>query len=347
MESSSHVDHFGISRFTLASFDPKGPTSSSISGLMWLMVILGLAIYVVFVSVLFRGLRSPKSSSIDNNEDNNNNFGTNGKVQDAEPDTFERRWLVIAGLFIPTVILAIIFVFTLRTMNAVAEKAPDGSLVVEVTGHRWWWEVSYPSDGFTTGFSTTNEVHIPSGQPVTIRLSSADVIHSFWIPELGGKVDAFPDYPNELVIEANEPGNYQGSCAEFCGLHHARMPVKVIAHTQKQFDEWLAGQRQAAQPVQTSSQMTGREIFRESGCADCHAVVESAGLEPRTKGGGPDLTHQASRPMLLSLRRERTREMLATWITDPESVKSKSGMPPTKLDAQQLRALIDYLEHLR
>ncbi len=265
---------------------------------------------------------------------------------------------MFGGVVLPTVVLLIAFGFTAKAMVTIADRGAPGSMVVEVTGHQWWWEVRYPS----AGVSTANEVHIPSGQRVELKLRSTDVIHSFWVPELSGKLDAFPDYTNTLIIEADRPGRFEGSCAEFCGLHHARMPVVVVAHEPTDFAAWLAGQYLPAAAPLTASQVEGQGVFTAAGCSRCHTVRHSTAVQSLVSSGpadsagssgsvsrtkAPDLTHQASRPTLVSLRRARTRAQLAEWIRNPAEIKSESGMPATRLSESDLDALLDYLESLK
>lgn len=201
--------------------EPGGPVAETIADLWWLLLGLGTAVFVVFAVLLFRGLfRSP------------------GK---AEPDARKRvgRWLVGGGVLMPAVVLVVVFGATVWAMRVTPTTASRDALVVEVVGHQWWFEVHYPDEGVTT----TNELHIPVGRRVVLRLTSADVIHSFWVPELGGKMDMLPDDTNALVLQADEPGEYYSRCAEFCGLHHAEMKMLVIAEPADRFAAWVAAQR--------------------------------------------------------------------------------------------------------
>ena len=326
----------------IATFAPQGPSASRIANLLWVMMALAAVVYFVFLAVLLVGLRSRRKP------------GRDEPVRD-EPETKalsdrkEGRWLAVGGVFIPTLVLSIVFVFTVRSMNQTPQEAPKGSLVVNLVGHRWWWEVNYPS----AGVSTANEIHIPVGKPVAIRMTSADVIHSFWVPELSGKMDAFPDYANELVLEANNEGSFQGSCAEFCGLHHARMPIVVVVHSEGGFAAWLNKESLSSRAPSSGSEAAGKEVFRNAGCANCHTVREGVAraVSPSTSSEkrslGPDLSHQADRGKLISMRRERTRQVLAQWITNPTSIKPESGMPATALKPRDLKSLLDYLESLK
>ncbi|WP_158554016.1 cytochrome c oxidase subunit II [Micromonospora deserti] len=201
--------------------EPRGPVAETIADLWWLLLGLGTAVFVVFAVLLARGLsRTPG---------------------EAEPDVRKRvgRWLVGGGVLMPAIVLVIVFAATVWAMRVMPTTASRDALVVEIVGHQWWFEVHYPDEAVTT----TNELHLPVGRRVVLRLTSADVIHSFWVPELGGKMDMLPDDTNALVLQADEPGEYYSRCAEFCGLHHADMKMLVIAEPPDRFAAWVAAQR--------------------------------------------------------------------------------------------------------
>jgi cytochrome c oxidase subunit II len=149
------------------------------------------------------------------------------------------RWFVVGGVVAPLVILLVVFGATVRAVQSVPTTAPPEALVIEVVGHQFWWEVRYPDAGVTV----TNELHLPVGRPVNLQLSSADVIHSFWVPALAGKLDLLPDHPNTLVLEADQPGVHRSRCAEFCGLEHTKMVLTVVAEPEEQFAAWVAERR--------------------------------------------------------------------------------------------------------
>ena len=352
---------------TLAAFTPRGPTASTIAQLLWILLALGGFVYGMFLLALFLGLRRPRGSELRSSRGSHDDQPGLAPPTAATPQPFTQRWMMLGGVVLPTAVLIVAFGFTAKAMVTIADRADPDAMVVEVTGHQWWWEVTYPE----AGVSTANEVHIPSGESVELKLRSTDVIHSFWVPELSGKLDAFPDYTNTLVIEADEPGRFEGSCAEFCGLHHARMPVVVVAHEPSDFAAWLAGQQQPAVAALTASEVEGQRVFTAAGCARCHTVRRSVAVadprrsagsteatgSPASSGSGdsdsavrtkaPDLTHQASRSMMVSLRRSRTRAELAAWIRDPGEIKTQSGMPATKLTQADMNALLDYLGILK
>jgi cytochrome c oxidase subunit 2 len=205
--------------------DPQGPVSQAMADLWWLMLGLGGVVFVAVVVVLALGLfRRRPAAEQETGRERPNRFG---------------RWFVVAGVVAPMVILLVVFGATLRAMRLVPSTAPPDALVIEVVGHQFWWEVRYPDAGVTV----TNELRLPVGRPVSLQLTSADVIHSFWVPALAGKIDMLPDYTNTLVLKADEPGVHRSRCAEFCGLEHTKMVLTVVAEPEDQFAAWLADRR--------------------------------------------------------------------------------------------------------
>ncbi|HEX7022268.1 MAG TPA: cytochrome c oxidase subunit II [Trueperaceae bacterium] len=253
----------------------------------------------------------------------------------------DRGWMtliVLGGIVAPVVVLGGIMGFNLVTEGAIAASARQPEMDVLVIGHQWWWEVNYPK----AGFRTANEIHIPAGIPVKIKLTSADVIHSFWVPELHGKIDLIPGRTNTLVLEADKPGIYRGQCAEYCGLQHAKMAFLVFADPPEQYAAWLKGQQAAAAPPATPRQERGQQVFLSSACVYCHTV---RGTNASGKLG-PDLTHLASRSTLGAVSVTNSRGNLGGWIVNSQSIKPGNRMPPMVLDADDLQALLDYLQSL-
>ena len=199
------------------SLDPQGPGARVIAELWWLLLGLGVAVFVVFAVLLALGLFR------------------RGRTGGQAPHRFGRLF-VGAGVVAPALILVVVFAATVAAMRALPGSAPPEALEVEIIGHQYWWEVRYPEQGFTV----RDELHLPVGRPVELRLTSADVIHSFWVPALAGKLDLLPDYTNTLVLQADEPGRHLSICAEFCGLRHADMRMVVVAEPEDQFAAWLA-----------------------------------------------------------------------------------------------------------
>jgi cytochrome c oxidase subunit 2 len=207
------------------ALDPQGPVSEAMADLWWLMLGLGGVVFVAVVVALALGLfrRRPAGEPSPDRQ---------------RPGSFG-RWFVAGGVVVPLVILLVVFGATVRAMRFVPTSAPAEALVIEVVGHQFWWEVRYPDAGVTV----RDELHLPVGRPVNLQLTSADVIHSFWVPELAGKIDMLPDHPNTLVLEADQSGVYRSRCAEFCGLEHTRMVLTVVAEPEERFAAWVAARR--------------------------------------------------------------------------------------------------------
>ncbi|HEX2032191.1 MAG TPA: cytochrome c oxidase subunit II, partial [Actinomycetota bacterium] len=251
----------------------------------------------------------------------------------------EPRWamtLVLGGgAVVPFAVLVALWAVTLRDAAALSEPPARPALTVEVVGWRWWWEVRYPDAGAVTA----NEVHIPAGVPVRIRVLAGDVIHSFWVPELGGKMDMIPGRVNDMWIQADEPGVYRGQCAEYCGLQHANMAFFVFAHPPDEFDRWLAAEAADARAPSTALEARGQEVFVNGPCAGCHTirgVVEAGNL-------GPDLTHFGSRRWIGAGTVRNNLQNLLAWIPRSDEIKPGNLMPPIPLSTEDLEAVAAYL----
>lgn len=300
---------------------PRGPRAERIAELWWVMLALAAVIFAVVVILLLVALFRPRR----------------GDAETAPPGG--RFFVPVAGVAIPAVILLVLFGLTVWTLRALEAPAAPPALTVDVTGHQWWWEARYPGHDVVTA----NEIHIPAGEPVLIRLASPNVIHSFWVPRLAGKMDLIPGQINEFWIEAAAPGTYYGECAEFCGIQHARMAFHVVADPPEAFATWLDTQQQpATAPPDDSLTARGQGVFLTAGCIQCHRV---AGTQA-TGQLGPDLTHLASRDWIAAGTLENTVGNLLAWISDPQAIKPGAKMPPTEFDAEDLQALVAYLQSL-
>ena len=215
---------------------------------------------------------------------------------------------------------------------------------IQLIGHQWWWEVHYLYGPVNEHFVTANEIHIPTGSDVDIELNSADVIHSFWVPALHGKVDLIPGTNNRIRIQASHPGVLRGQCAEYCGEEHAEMILLVVAQTPDDFNRWLADSRRlAVQPV-TEEQKEGQQLFMSASCSLCHTI------QGTLAGGtlGPDLTHIGSRRRIASNWLENNTGNLTAWVTSARSLKPAVLMPNlTQFNGDQVRALVAYLQSLK
>jgi cytochrome c oxidase subunit II len=248
--------------------------------------------------------------------------------------------LEVAWTVGPALVLLMISIPTIRTIfRSQPEIAPKGSLEITVVAHQWWWEFDYPD-----GFKTANEMHIPTGQPIRLRLQSADIIHSFWVPQLGGKRDVVPGQINHLTFIANVPGEYPGQCAEFCGLSHANMRFRVFVQTPQDFAMWAKAELAGPVTPPTNDQLAveGAQYFATSPCTTCHTV------EGVSKGYiGPNLTHFGSRTTLAAGVLKNDPANVAAWITDPQKIKPGAYMPALILPGPKLNALVAYLESLK
>jgi cytochrome c oxidase subunit II len=254
-----------------------------------------------------------------------------------------RRWLVGGGLVFPAIALSALLVYSLSIGNSLDTHAPANALRVHVTGKQWWWEVRYELPGSSSRVTLANELHIPAGRPVEIMLTSSDVIHSFWIPALAGKVDMIPGRTNRLVIHTSEPAVHRGQCAEYCGGQHALMAFYVVAEPEEHFRAWLARQAQpATQPVDPFLKL-GYELFFRGGCQACHAVRGT----PANAVLGPDLTHVGSRRSLGAGVLRNHIGTMAGWIAGSQDVKPGNAMPSMNVyTGRELRAVSAWLESL-
>lgn len=251
-------------------------------------------------------------------------------------DTLDRsdpRWgepfIVIAGVVVPALILAGVYVYSLREMDALSEAGSEPSMEIEVVARNWWWEARYDN-----GAVTANEIHIPVGETVRLQLRAADVIHSLWVPQLQAKTDLVPGRDNYMWLEADEPGRYRGQCAEFCGLQHANMVFYVIAEERQVFDEWVANE--AADATATGSE--GEDLFVNASCAGCHAIRGTAAMGTL----GPDLTHLAGRRTIAGVL-DNDADNLRAFVADPHPFKPGVSMPPAELSDDEIDAVVEYL----
>jgi cytochrome c oxidase subunit II len=249
------------------------------------------------------------------------------------------RSLEIAWTLVPLAIVVGLFVLTAGAMAASdppATRAPD----IVVVGHQWWWEARYAS-----GAVTANEIHVPVGKDLLVRVESTDVIHDFWVPQLGRKVDAVPGHPYSISLQADAPGTYLGACAEYCGAEHAWMRIVVVAQPQADFDAWEDRQRRpAALPSPANAEATrGEAEFRAKTCITCHAI----GGEGPPAQVAPDLTHLAERTTLGAGVLANDPAKLSRWLHDPQGVKPGSHMPDLHLSDREVSDLTAYLETLQ
>jgi cytochrome c oxidase subunit II len=321
----------------LNTLAPEGPQARQLDDLFFLVFWIAVGVFVLVEGlIVFAAIRYRRRP------------GREHPVQVHGNTKLEIMWTVI-----PAAILVVIAVPTIRGIFDLSRR-PTGDVVeVRVIAHQWWWEFEYPD----LGVVTANELHIPVQKPVHIALESMEVtesgtdrqaipvIHSFWVPRLGGKQDIIPGRTNFMTLEAERPGTYAGQCAEYCGVSHANMRLRVIAETQSDFDAWTVRMRApAAAPPPDTPEAEGAELFQGfpgGSCLACH------GVEPGSGGQvGPSLQGFGSRTSFGAGLFENTPENLARWLDDPRAMKPGAIMPDYGLSEDQIDALVAYLRSL-
>jgi cytochrome c oxidase subunit 2 len=322
----------------MSIFDPASPSAQSIVNLAILTLVVTGLIFLLVEGVLlysvWRFRQRPDDSTAE------------------PPQVYGSMPIEVAWTAAPTLVVFFLVLVTTRTLWDVVPHVPkpqpgDNALFVTVIGHQWWWEYVYESyDGRSLGFVTANELHMPASddntpRPVYLTLKSADVVHSYWVPRLGGKVDLIPGRTNSMVLQTKERGLHLGQCAEFCGAQHANMLIRVIADSPDEFDRWLAKESQPA--VEDPAVTEGRAGFLAQSCVNCHAVRGT----PARGAYAPDLTHLMNRATLAAGIIQNTPEKLADWVRDPQTIKPGCLMPAFGLDERNQRLIVDYLKTLR
>lgn len=255
-----------------------------------------------------------------------------------------RNAVIAGGIVLPVVVLSALLVYGLAIAGNLVGPSATEPLRVQVVGERWWWRIHYLGEDGEIALVSANEIRIPTGRPVEFILVTADLIHSFWVPNLGGKRDMIPGRENRIVFTAERAGIYRGQCAEYCGAQHAHMAFDVVAHEPAEFERWLAAQRQPAIPPADEWLARGQRIFRENGCGGCHTLrgTEAAGAI------GPDLTHVGGRLSLAAGTLANNPGTLAAWVAHAQEIKPGNLMPAFAVIApEDLRALAAYLESLQ
>lgn len=247
--------------------------------------------------------------------------------------------LEIAWTLAPAVILVLIAVPTIRTIFNVDDPPKGPAMDISVTAHQWWWEFHYPD----LGVVTANEIHVPVGKTVELKLQSADVIHSFWIPAMDGKRDVIPNHTNQLWFTADTTGIFPGQCAEFCGESHALMGMRLVAQSPEAFQAWVDSMKRPAVEPTSDLAVAGKKVFMSNACIGCHTID---GTVAQGKIG-PNLTHVGSRRTIAAGVLKNTPEDIATWIADPQAVKPGALMPKLPLSGAQRKQLAAYLSSLK
>jgi cytochrome c oxidase subunit 2 len=305
--------------------DTRSPEAHRIAGLWWLLAGLAAAVYVVVTIAVIAALvgrrrEPPRDVSADE-----------------APGRHDLRFIVAGGVVVPALVLAVAGVATVRTTNAL--RPPRGVVHIRVQAEDWWWRLSYPDDHVVTA----NEIHVPVGRPVDLTLTSDNVIHSVWVPQLNGKTDVIPGQVNHMSFTAERAGTYRGQCAEFCGIGHARMAFVVIAEAPSTFDRWLSQNRAVAVVPADATARAGRDLLETTSCAGCHTVAGTQAVGTL----GPDLTHVGSRRSLAADTLTNTAAGMRRWLSATQSVKPGALMPQLDLSDRQVTELVAYLESLR
>ncbi len=299
-----------------SALDPGGPHADAVATLAWVMFVGGALIFLVVMGLLAHAM-----------------FGTRRSW------LAHHRTIVAGGIIFPVVVLTALLVYGLSLTRAITAD-PGRAVEIRVIGEQFWWRVQYRLDGLTV--ESANELHIPVGRPVRLSLTTTDVIHSFWVPRLAGKLDMIPGQTNRLTLQADKPGVFRGQCAEYCGAAHALMAFDVIANPE--FDAWLAAQRKPAQESIYPFEQRGKALFLSSGCGTCHTVRGTAADGKL----GPDLTHIGSRRSIAAGSFPNNKGTLAGWIADTQHLKPESRMPSFNVfTGEELRAVASYLESLK
>jgi cytochrome c oxidase subunit II len=309
----------------MSALEPRSGPARDIATLWWWMLAVAAVVFAGAVALLVLAwLRRRRE----------------GAPVVGEREGFDLGMVVVFGMAIPAVALIALFVVA-NFVVMPSTEAPAASrtqLTIDVVGAQWFWEVRYPGSGVVTA----NEIHIPVRTRVNVVATTADVIHSFWIPQLNRNIDMVPGRRNRVLLYADRPGRYRGQCAEFCGLQHAHMAMYVFAESPEGFRAWLAREAQPRTSPATALARRGEQVFTDHQCGSCHTIRGT----PAAGGVGPDLTHVARRTTLAALTLPNTRRELAAWIRDPQYFKPGNRMPALDLDRSDLEAVSAYLEGL-
>jgi len=307
-----------------SALDAHGPSAVSLKQLIIVIVVVCSLVWMLVMTTMIVALLRRR------------------EVRPATPSP-HRMTVAVTGAVVATVLIIGTFtVISFLATHALGVAGQD-DLTIRVRGLQWWWGFEYIGPNPSDRFETANEIHIPVGRNVRLKLEGLDVIHSFWVPSLAGKQDLVPGRSNELTIRADNPGVYRGQCAEFCGMQHAHMALLVIAQSQDDFDRWSNAQRQAARQPAEEELAAGLQTFLAKPCAGCHTIRGTAA----TGKTGPDLTHVGSRRTIAAGLFETTRGSLAAWIADPQTIKPGNNMPMVPLTPDELRTVSAYLASLK
>ncbi|HZW11973.1 MAG TPA: cytochrome c oxidase subunit II [Noviherbaspirillum sp.] len=306
-----------------STFHAGGDQAARIESIAWVLFVGG---GLIFIAVILLALFTL--------------FGSSSQ----RPLLGRQALIVGGGIVFPVVVLTALLVYTFSAASAMVRDDIPPSVRIEVTGELWWWRVRYLQEDGSTLVETANEIRIPAGQVVEFLLTSPDIIHSFWVPGLAGKIDIIPGHVNRLRVTAQEMGTYRGQCAEYCGAQHANMALQVVVLTPDQFRTWLAEQQKPAPEPASPDLQLGRQLFLDNRCGLCHTVRGT----PAHGKPGPELTHVGSRLALAAATLPNGAGSLAAWITGSQHIKPDNKMPAFRqFSPEELRALAAWLESLQ
>lgn len=303
-----------------SALDPHGPKAEDVTVSWWILFAVAAFVCVLVISAaILAAVFRRRVKAVDQGE---------GK-----------RFVLVLGVILPAVVLALTFALSVTDLARDTDPPRPAAMTIEVTGHQWWWEVRYPGRGAITA----NEVHVPVGTPVHLKLRTADVIHSFWVPQVMPKQDLLPKRLNETWFSVSRPGTYRGECAEYCGVEHALMDFSVVAQPRTKFRSWMRKAADVAQTPKTAKERLGHDVFTSSTCATCHTIRGTSAHGHV----GPDLTHVGSRSRLAAGAIPNDFGHMAGWVANSQSVKPGNKMPPQHLSPDDLRAVVTYLQGLK
>src|SRR5436190_3601992 len=312
---------------------PGAPQAGHIEWLYWVIFWILFAVFVLMIAAFTRaGAKTHVVAS-----------GPLPILEKDEKAEHRAGWAVGSAIVVTVVTLFVILVLSVITGKRVEGLTSKNPVTIQLTGHQWWWEITYPNSQADQTITTANEIHVPVGTPIVVLTNSKDVIHSFWAPSITGKRDLLPGYSSAFWFEIDKAGIYRGQCAEFCGLQHAHMGFSITAESVNDFQAWQQQQLKPASEPSTGEGLRGREVFLTHACVICHSI---RGTDAGSRLG-PDLTHVASRNMIAAETLPNTAGALAGWVVDPQRIKPGTQMSPNPLSPDDLQAVIAYLQSLQ
>ncbi len=314
-------------RAVQSALAPAGASAAEVAWLWWLMLGVCTTVFLLVVGAVLAALR------------HSHVHADRGQARGER----RARFAVGAAVGVTVIVLVGLLVASIVTGRAIQAIDQRNAVALRITGYQWWWDVEYEDAVPARHVRTANELHLPVGRPARIALVSTDVIHSFWAPNLAGKIDLVPGRTNVLWLRADRAGVFRAQCAEFCGVQHAHMALDIVVQPPEEFDAWLDARRRPAPAPATASATRGRQLVEDGSCALCHRIAG-------TSAGGrtaPDLSHVASRLTLGAGTIPNRRDALIDWLENPQRVKPGNRMPPPGLSRADLDDVVAYMETLR